>query len=354
MSSETGDSNPAALRGLSVVDVHRSFGLTRALAGVSFNVAPEEIVALLGPSGCGKSTLLSVVAGLIDADQGSVAWNGQPLTNVPPHRRGFGLMFQDLALFPHLNVFHNIAYGLRAQEEKQLPEEEIRARVEKLLYWVGMAGYADREVETLSGGEQQRVALARALAPRPRLLMLDEPLGALDRILRERLLSELATLLRRLRQTAIYVTHDQEEAFALADRVVVMQAGRVAQIGTPSDIYRRPASTFVARFLGMNNILRADGTLDGIAIPEEIRAMLPAAGEGHILIRPDAARLGDGGRLLAGRLEEVSFRGPTSRVVVSVGSTRLTFDLPAESELPAPGSTVHLSLDPDRAFQRLP
>lgn len=342
-------------RGLHLTDIVHTFGPTVAVAGVSFDVAPEETVAILGPSGCGKSTLLAIIAGLVEPFSGEVAWEGQSLARVPPHQRGFGLMFQELALFPHLDVYGNVVYGLRARPDAASNEAAGRRRVEELLEWVGLKGYAGRQVQTLSGGEQQRVALARALAPRPRLLMLDEPLGALDRILRERLLAELSDLLQRLRQTALYVTHDQEEAFALADRIVVMQAGKVAQIGTPSDIYRRPASVFVAQFLGMTNILDADGSLDGFPAPPELRAVLPAAGHGHLLIRPDAARLGgDGALCLSGGLEKVAFHGPTSRLRLAIGDWRLTFDLPADSPLPPIGHEITISLDPDRAFQALP
>ena len=355
MSSEPAGSLPSAGHGLQLLDVVRAFGATVAVDHVSFEVAPHEIVALLGPSGSGKSTLLSIIAGLLDLDSGEVAWEGRSLEGVPPHRRDFGLMFQDLALFPHLDVAANIAYGLRARPEAFRDEPAIRQRVDELLEWVGLAGYAGRQVQTLSGGEQQRVALARALAPRPRLLMLDEPLGALDRILRERLLADLADWLQRLRQTAVYVTHDQEEAFALADRVVVLQEGRIAQIGTPADIYRRPASVFVARFLGMSNVFGPDGTIDEVQAPPEVRSFLPAAAGSHLLLRSDAARMGsDGGLPIRGRLDQAAFRGPTYRCLVTVGDVRLTFDLPADPPLPPLGREILLSLDPQRAFQVLP
>jgi ABC-type Fe3+/spermidine/putrescine transport system ATPase subunit len=342
-------------RGLHLSEIVHAFGPTVAVAGVSFDVATEETVAILGPSGSGKSTLLAVIAGLLEPLSGEIEWEGQSLLGVPPHRRGFGLMFQELALFPHLDVYRNVAYGLRARPETASNEAAIRARVAELLEWVGLKGYAGRPVQSLSGGEQQRVALARSLAPRPRVLMLDEPLGALDRILRERLLTELSDLLQRLRQTALYVTHDQEEAFALADRIVVMQAGKVAQIGTPSDIYRNPASVFVAQFLGMTNILDPDGSLAGVPAPLQVRAILPAASRGRLLIRPDAARLGGEGEFrLSGRLEHVAFHGPTSRVRLAVGNWRLTFDLAAFAPLPPIGHEISLSLDPERAVQSLP
>ena len=201
---------------------------------MSFDVASSEIVCLLGPSGCGKTTLLNIIAGLEQPESGQVLVEGQDIAGTPVHRRGFGLMFQDLALFPHKNVRDNVAFGLRMAN---LAPQAIDLRVREVLELVGLAGFEQRDVNQLSGGEQQRVALARSLAPRPRLLMLDEPLSSLDRALRERLMNELRDILTRVGQTAIYVTHDQQEAFALADRVVILNAGRVAQIGTPQQVY---------------------------------------------------------------------------------------------------------------------
>ena len=231
---------------LSVTDISKSFGSTQALDTVSFEVDQGEIVALLGPSGCGKSTLLSIIAGLEAPDNGNVRWEGVSLEGTPPHLRGFGLMFQDFALFPHMNVYANVAFGLKMAH---MTPGSVDTRVKEMLETVGLPNIGARDVNTLSGGEQQRVALARALAPHPRLLMLDEPLGSLDRNLRERLVVDLEAILHRLHQTAIYVTHDQEEAFAIADRIILMNAGRIEQMGTPEVIYHSPASVFVARFL---------------------------------------------------------------------------------------------------------
>src|SRR3972149_644150 len=240
--------------------IRKSFGGKAALSDVSFRVASGGIVALLGPSGSGKSTLLSIVAGLEKADRGQVRWDGKNLSGIPAHRRKFGLMFQDFALFRHRDVCGNVAFGLQVASK---PPTQVRKRVDEVLHRVGLAALEHREVSALSGGEQQRVALARALAPQPRLLMLDEPLGALDRALRIRLLEDLSSILRKAGQTSLYVTHDQEEAYAIADRIVLLNAGRVAQIATPQQLYRNPASAFVARFLGFENLLPARVTRSG-------------------------------------------------------------------------------------------
>lgn len=321
---------------LSVENIWKHYGATAALRGVSLTAAPGEIISLLGPSGCGKSTLLKVITGLEAADRGVVAWGGADLTRVPVHQRGFGLMFQDYALFPHRNVFGNIAFGLQ-QQGRSAPE--IRARVAELVEQVGLAGYEKRSALTLSGGEQQRVALARALAPQPRLLMLDEPLGALDRTLREGLLHELAGLLRGLGQTTIYVTHDQSEAFALSDRVAVMQAGQVVQVGAPAEVYARPATAFVARFMGLQNIVAGVATDTGVRLPwGDFSATLPGYAPGApvtVLIHPEAhlAESELGG--IRGVVTGVWYRGGTVDVELTpADGPRLRFTLPSVDALP--------------------
>jgi thiamine transport system ATP-binding protein len=224
------------------------FGEKAALDGASLEVGAGEVVALLGPSGSGKSTLLRAIAGLESLDAGRILFNGSDLARVPVHERGFGLMFQSYALFPHLSVADNVAFGLRM---KNATDEETRARVAEVLGWVGMEQFATRRVDRLSGGEQQRVALARTLAPRPPLVMLDEPVGALDRMLRERLVEDIRGLLDREGAAAIYVTHDHEEAKLISDRVAVMRDGQVVQSGPYETLTEDPATPWIAEFLGV-------------------------------------------------------------------------------------------------------
>jgi ABC-type Fe3+/spermidine/putrescine transport system ATPase subunit len=339
---------------LSIREISKSFEKTLALGGISFDVKKGETVALLGPSGCGKSTLLSVIAGLEPPDHGDIQWNGTSLAAVPPHLRGFGLMFQDFALFPHMDAYANIAFGLKMAH---MDPASIDQRVQEMLDIVGLPDFSKRDVNTLSGGEQQRIALARALAPKPSLLMLDEPLGSLDRNLRERLVTELKAILRGLNQTAIYVTHDQEEAFVISDRVILMNSGRIEQIGTPNEIYRDPGSLFVARFLEMTNII--PGTVhenDGIRqLTSPIGSFsvnTSRLGDVLLLLRPDLVRLDDKGpTVLSGEFTEVSFRGSRQRVTILVNDLPLIFEFPFSVDLPVIGSQVAISLTPGEAIK---
>lgn len=352
------------MNGLTITNIQKSYGDTRALDGISFNIDKGEIVALLGPSGCGKSTLLNIISGLEKPDNGKIMWNGESLTATPSHKRGFGLMFQDFLLFPHKNVGANIAFGL---EMAHWPRERIEAQVNESLESVFLSGYAQRDVGTLSGGEQQRVALARSLAPRPKLLMLDEPLGSLDRALRDYLLDELGTILRSVQQTALYVTHDQDEAFMLADRVIVMEQGVVAQIGTPQMIYRQPASEFVARFLGFVNLITGDirdGKLN-TEIGEFELGEWSSEQFDHlhgnrqftnlsILIRPEAMSLDNRGtHKISGIMREFVFRGSLCRASFDIGEISFTFEFPSIAPLPQIGESVTLSFYPVEAIQFL-
>jgi spermidine/putrescine ABC transporter ATP-binding subunit len=236
-----------ALRGL-----RKTFGPVLAVDGISLEAAPGEFLSLLGPSGCGKSTVLRMVAGLVEPDEGQIVLAGADITRVPVHRRNLGLVFQSYALFPHMTVFENVAFGLR---RRRVPDQEVRARVERLLEMVRLGPLGARHPRELSGGQQQRVALARALVTEPRVLLLDEPLSNLDALLRDEMRLELKRLQERLGTTMIFVTHDQAEALTLSDRVIVMDRGRVEQAGRPEEVYRRPATGFVARFLGRANFL---------------------------------------------------------------------------------------------------
>ncbi|MFJ8086108.1 ABC transporter ATP-binding protein [Streptomyces sp. NPDC096205] len=275
---------------LGLEDATVRFGGRAVLDGVDLAVAEHEIVCVLGPSGSGKSTLLRAVAGLQPLDAGRVLLDGRDQAGVPAHRRGVGLMFQDHQLFPQRDVGGNVAFGLRMHGASKRQQQE---RVGELLDLVGLPGAARRAVAALSGGEQQRVALARALAPRPRLLMLDEPLGQLDRSLRERLVVELRELFGRLGTTVLAVTHDQGEAFALADRVVVMREGRIAQSGTPLEVWQRPADEFVARFLGFDNVVAATVTAGAADTPWGKLPVPEGSPQGArpVLVRPAGVRL---------------------------------------------------------------
>ena len=241
-----------------MLEVHHIFKTYQGkplLSDISFQVGVGETVCLLGASGSGKSTLLRIIAGLEEADSGFIFFHGQNLASTPAHLRDFGFVFQDYALFPHLNVAENVAFGLKM---RRLPQAEIVGRVANSLAMVNLSGFEQRQVTDLSGGEQQRVALARALATRPRLLMFDEPLGALDRTLREDLLNELRSILHRTNIPAIYVTHDQEEAFTIADRVLILQRGEIIRQGVPAEVWEDPQFTFVARFLGLGNVIEGE------------------------------------------------------------------------------------------------
>jgi thiamine transport system ATP-binding protein len=330
-------------RTLEVEDLRVRFGDVVAVDGVTFTLADGEVLAVLGPSGCGKSTLLRAVAGLERVDAGTIAFDGQDLAPVPTFRRGFALMFQDGQLFPHLSVADNIGYPLRL---RRVPRAERRARVDELLELVGLPGAHDREPATLSGGEAQRVALARALAVRPRLLLLDEPLSALDRDLRERLAGELRDILRAEGTTALLVTHDHDEAFAVADRMAVMRAGRFVQTGTLEDVWRAPADPTTARFLGYAAVLDVEASQRLLAAA----ALGPGPDGGSLALRRSALRLDPDGPLRA-TVRSVRTTPEVTRLVVELADPSDLGELDAVAPLGVPvaaGEGVRLRLDPAR------
>ncbi|MGW4796731.1 ABC transporter ATP-binding protein [Nonomuraea sp. NPDC004297] len=309
---------------LKIDGVSRSFGDVIALDGVSLEIDQGEFFALLGPSGCGKTTLLRIIAGFERPDAGSVSLDGADLLGTPPNRRPISLMFQSYALFPHMTVAKNVAYGL---ERERLPKQEVRQRVGEVLETVGLSAHAARKPAQLSGGQRQRVALARSIVKRPRLLLLDEPLSALDKKVRADMQLELKRLQHDVGITFVVVTHDQEEAMSLADRIAVFDNGHVRQVDEPVSLYERPRTPFVADFVGANNLFHGTaGGLDGIK--SERFGMLAgtpleelAAEAGALLaVRPEKIELADGGASsgLAGAVLDVSFYGGVSHVSVEV------------------------------------
>jgi ABC-type Fe3+/spermidine/putrescine transport system ATPase subunit len=299
---------------LELEEITHRYGSVTALENVSLTISDGELVTLLGPSGCGKTTLLRIVAGFIRPSEGRLFLQGRDVTRIPPHRRPVNMVFQRAALFPHLDVFENVAFGLRITGTS-----DIEARVTEALRLVRLVGFERRRAHELSGGQLQRVALARALVNRPRVLLLDEPLAALDLRIRLEMEAELRRVHRETGATFVYVTHDQGEALALSDRIVVFDQGRVEQVGTPDEIYRRPATPFAARFVGDANVLpvsvveltgaRATVDLVGIRLVAPCDGAL-AAGPGWLVVRPEVIRLGAvAGDGMRGVVRDVAFRG---------------------------------------------
>lgn len=297
-------------------DITKYFGTTVALENISLDVGDGELLALVGPSGCGKTTILRLIAGFEIPDSGDILFENQSVLGVPPERRGVGLVVQNYALFPHMTVFQNVAYGL-----KFIKSHRPRERVRELLDLVGLTGLEHRMPSELSAGQQQRVALARALAPNPKVLLLDEPLSALDAKLRERLRIEIKKIQRALKITTLYVTHDQEEALAVADRVAVMSVAHIEQIGTPQEVYHAPATEFVARFIGRGNlmtgqIVHRDGERVVLAVGDKRIRAQGAHGElGQavtMLVRPERIQINQPAEnTLAGRVVGLEFAGDT-------------------------------------------
>jgi putative spermidine/putrescine transport system ATP-binding protein len=327
-------------------ELHKAFGSLRALDGLELALEPGELIALLGPSGCGKTTALRVLAGLEDADRGQVLVNGQDITAVPANRRDMGMVFQAYSLFPHLTALENVEFGLKLRGR---PGRDRRGRAMAMLELVGIAAFAAGYPHQLSGGQQQRVALARALAIRPQVLLLDEPLSALDAKVRLQLRDEIKRIQTEVGTTTLFVTHDQEEALAVADRVGVMRAGRLEQLGTPAEVYLRPATAFVADFVGLSNRLpgRLDG--DGVVVLGTRLPLVSRNDQGPevtALVRPESVEVvpdTDG----PGRVLTASFLGPTSRVTVSIGDGLVVAQVASGrlAELPA-GARVRIELRP--------
>jgi spermidine/putrescine transport system ATP-binding protein len=303
---------------LEIIDLYKTYENQPLLKGISFILTAGETICLLGASGSGKSTILRIIAGLEQAERGDVRWEGQSLVDVPAYERNFGLMFQDYALFPHLDVFENVAFGLRMQK---WIENEINLRVAEVLAGVNLSNFGKRRVTELSGGEQQRVALARALAPRPRLLMLDEPLASLDRALREQLMDELRSILHHTGIPAIYVTHDQQEAFTIGDKVILLHDGEIAQAGTAPEVFAKPANGWVASFLGLGNLVEGTVTASGVETPFgsiRIKTDLEIGQKVTLLLRPQA-EIVETGETLMGKVADVVFRGQEFRIELENG-----------------------------------
>jgi iron(III) transport system ATP-binding protein len=340
--------------------VNLSYGSTRVLKDVSLHIQPGELFAFLGPSGCGKTTLLRLIAGFNAADSGQILIDGNDVASLPPWKRDVGMVFQSYALWPHLTVRRNVAFGL---EERRLPRAEIDRRVAAALDLVGLAHLAERRPSQLSGGQQQRVAVARTIAVEPKVLLLDEPLSNLDAKMRADVRRELRELQQRLGITSIFVTHDQEEANTISDRIAVINDGTIQQVGTPMELYQRPANLFVAGFLGTANLL--DGQVVGsgaeraFEIAPGIRLPIPAgttvAPGAKLVFRPQSASLGGlrpGQASLPGTILDREFLGPTVRYGVRVGTARLSVDLPFQAGEPLQdiGAETSVGLAPGAAL----
>jgi ABC-type Fe3+/spermidine/putrescine transport system ATPase subunit len=342
------DAAPAHLR---VAGVAKRFGDFTALGGVDLTAGRGELVTLLGPSGCGKTTLLRVVAGFLEQDAGTVVVGGRTLDGVPPHRRNFGMVFQNYAIFPHLSVADNVAYGLAP---RGIRGSDARARVRAALERVRLGALADRFPDAMSGGQKQRVGLARAMVIEPELLLMDEPLSNLDAKLRVEMRSEIRLMQRDLGITTLYVTHDQEEALAISDRVAVMEKGAIRQVADPRTIFEDPAHAFVADFIGSCNWF--DGRLDGgtVTLAGGARVPLPGSaavsGAVRVAVRTEDLRLAEPAEdapAIAGRMQLASFLGTRTRasVLPDAGGAPIEADLPSAVALPAEGAAVRLAFD---------
>ena len=350
--------------------VTKRYGAMTAVDDVSLSLGDGELVTLLGPSGSGKTTAMMMVAGFVEPDEGEILLDGKSLLDVPPHRRDIGVVFQNYALFPHMSVLANVEFPLR---ERGVARAEARRRAGDMLGLVGLEGFEDRRISQLSGGQQQRVALARALVFNPPLLIMDEPLSALDKRLREQMQAEIRRIQKMIGVSVLCVTHDQTEAFVLSDRIAIMNEGRILQVGAPREIYARPVNEFVARFLGESNILSGTVSIDGggtfLDVHPGVRIKLGASGtpdgvgRSSVLIRPERITLGLGeaplagdpaGTTLSGTVRSSSFVGDTTFYEVDVGAARFAVRVPnASSAEAAMGDAVHLSI-PAAACVQIP
>jgi ABC-type Fe3+/spermidine/putrescine transport system ATPase subunit len=348
---------PGEARGgaaISVRDLHVAYGGTRVLHGVSLDFAPGSFTALLGSSGCGKTTLLRALSGFVPVESGSIVVGGGDIASLPPEKRGMAMVFQSYALWPHMSVKQNIGYGLKLRGASKA---EITAKVAQMLSFLGLTGYEDRKVTALSGGQRQRVALGRALAIDPGILLLDEPLSNLDAKIRMTMRHEIRAIQQRLGLTAVHVTHDREEAMTMADRLVIMQAGKIAQVGTPEEVYDRPATAFVANFMGAENVLplRVARSGEGASLSAgEATAQLPPdpakalpAGAAVAYFRDDVARLdatdaaAGGDLLVPGRIAARAYPGGVYRYRVEAAGRQITVDDTRRHEL---GSSIGLRI----------
>jgi len=336
---------------LHVKNLSSSYEEQLLLKNITFHLDEGEILCLLGPSGSGKTTLLRLIAGLEYADNGTVIFNGIDIQSTPPHKRNFGMMFQDYALFPHKNVYENVAFGLKMQK---LAAKTIQTKVNIMLEVVGLEDFGNRLIDELSGGEQQRVALARSLAPEPQLLLLDEPLGSLDRTLRDRLSAEIRSILKTLGVTALFVTHDQTEAFTVADKIAILYNGRLEQFDSPENLYRTPASNRVATFLGFKNIVSGKfDTAGNFCSPIGQLHLKPPnkdKQERALLIRPEGALISktknnsENNIFFSGTVVKRQFQGATYKLQIQVGEQVLFFELPIDPSPPNTGQPVQLKI----------
>ncbi|MBN9456532.1 MAG: ABC transporter ATP-binding protein [Bosea sp.] len=329
---------------LELAGLQKRYGNAVAVDDVSLSVEQGESVALLGPSGCGKTTTLRMLAGLVAPDRGAISLDGGDITRLPPHRRNMGYVFQSYALFPHLTVARNIAFGL---EERGVPRQEIARRVDEALALVRLAGLGQRRPKELSGGQQQRVALARALVIRPSVLLLDESLSNLDAKLRDAMRHEIRSIQRSLGITTLFVTHDQVEALTMCDRIAVMHRGRIAQIGNAEDIYDRPATRFVAEFVGRANVLPIQRDAHGRTSVWGQPLPLEAPEDGDLFVRPQRMRIapvsepaGESAARLTGRVLRSVFVGDHVEVLVEGGGGQLTVETPSGTAIPMEGAEV--------------